>query len=120
MPLGEERRKYIRIFLPGGKVRFLSGQYLALVGRMVDVSVGGVSFISEMKLSIDESVNLEIVIPDGVKFKCLAKIVRIESKANQIICAASFVNLGESEQKKLGEFIMKMRSIQDKLLKKNL
>ena len=51
---GEERRKHIRIFLPGGQVRLVSGILLVLVGKVVDVSLGGVKFICSPEFSIGD------------------------------------------------------------------
>jgi c-di-GMP-binding flagellar brake protein YcgR len=117
---GEERRKHIRIFLPDGKVRFLTEEYLALIGRTIDISIGGARFYCEMKLDISEVINLEIILPNKVKFKCAAKIMHIERDESQMIYGVCFENLGEKEREDLGNFIVGMRANQDDMLRKKL
>lgn len=117
---GEERRKHIRIFLPGGQVRLTSGPLLVFVGKVVDISVGGIKFISETEFSQGETLDLEIKLPSGVKYICSARIIhasRMESKENVVMCGAQFIGLSETEQKNLGELIMRMRAEQDDILK---
>ena len=121
--LGEERRKHIRIFLPGGQVRLSSGPLLVFVGKVVDISVGGIKFISESEFSEGETLDLEIKLPSGVKYICSAKIIhvdRMEKKDNMIMCGARFTGLNDAEQKDLGELIMRMRAEQDDILKNKL
>ena len=118
--LGEERRKHIRIFLPGGQVRLTSGPLLVFVGKVVDISVGGIKFISEAEFSEGETLDLEIKLPGGVKYICSARIIhvnRMENKDNVVMCGAQFTGLSETEQKNLGELIMRMRAEQDDILK---
>jgi hypothetical protein len=120
MTKGEERRRYIRIFLPGGQVRLISGPFLALVGKVLDISVGGIRFICESEFAAGESLNLEIALPNGMKLDCIAKIIYAEKSpqnAKQILFGAQFISLTVSQKTKLGEFIIQMRAEQDGFLK---
>lgn len=117
---GEERRKKIRIFLPDGKVRQLSSGISVLVGRALDISVSGVRFICETKVEVGEELDLEIVIPNTSRFKCITKVVHLDAAGKQMICGAAFMNLNEKEQISLGEYIMKAKANQDKMLRENL
>ncbi|MFH1368704.1 MAG: PilZ domain-containing protein [Elusimicrobiota bacterium] len=123
MMKGEERRKHIRIFLPGGQVRLVSGPLLALIGKVINISIGGIKFSCESEVNVGDSFDLEITLPNSLKFKCTAKIVyveTIENNENQVVCGAQFVNLSTREQIDLGEFILKMRAEQDNILKNEL
>ena len=113
MRLGEERRKHIRVFFPGGKVRIKSGQIFALVGKIIDISLGGIRFTTEADFAHGETITLEIVLVDGMKFKCDAKVVHLETISTQNACGASFLNLAQNDEKELGELVMSLRSQQD-------
>lgn len=120
---GEERRKHIRIFLPGGQVRLVSGPLLALVGKVIDISIGGLKFICESDVHIGDVFSMEITLPNGMKFKCTAKVVYVEiiqDNENQVLCGAQFVEMSTQEQLELGEFILKIRAEQDNILKQEL
>lgn len=114
----EERRKYVRIFLPGGQVRLASGMLMALVGKVVDVSTGGVRFICNVGLKVGDEIDLELTLPTGVRFGCMAHIVHGESagKDGAMTYGAQFVNLGLQEQRDLGDYIMQKRADQDDML----
>ncbi len=113
MRLGEERRKHIRVFFPGGKVRIKSGQIFALVGKIVDLSLGGIRFTTETDFTSGETITIEIILVDGMKFKCDAKVIHLETEGNQNMCGVSFLNLAEQDEQELGELVMTMRSRQD-------
>jgi cell division protein YceG involved in septum cleavage len=120
---GEERRKHVRIFLPGGQVRLVSGMLLALVGKVIDISVGGVKFIGNTGFSAGDDIDLEVTLPSGMKFKCIARIAHYENIPNneqQIIYGAQFINLSLNERLELGEYVMKKRAEQDDLLHQEL
>jgi hypothetical protein len=120
---GEERRKHIRIFLPNGQVRLVSGPLLALVGKVVNISVGGIKFISESDFKVGDIIDLEISLPNGIKFKSACRIVYVEAlgnNENQMVCGAQFADLNVKQQLDLGEFILKVRAEQDKILKDEL
>ena len=120
---GEERRKHIRVFLPNGQVRIVSGPFLALVGKVINLSVGGLKFSCDSDVNVGDSFDLELTLPNSMKFKCAAKIVYIENledTGNQVVCGAQFVDLSVKEQLDLGEFILKMREEQDNLLEDEL
>jgi len=123
MPIGEERRKNIRIFLPGGQVRLVSGILLVLVGKVVDISLGGMKFVCTPEFNVGDEPALEVTLPNGMKLKCNAKICHmetIENNQNEAIYGAQFTGLGTSEQAELGEFIMKQRAEQDGFLNRKL
>jgi c-di-GMP-binding flagellar brake protein YcgR len=123
MPQGEERRKHIRIFLPGGQVRLVSGILLVLVGKVIDISLGGVKFVCSPEFSSGDEIGMDLTLPNGLKLKCTAKICYREDRdnnQNEAVYGAQFVNLGTSEQAELGEFIMKQRAEQDGFLNKKL
>lgn len=118
---GEERRKHIRIFLPGGQVRLISGPFLALIGKVMDLSLGGIKFISESRdFNKGDKLDIEVTLPNGIRFKCQAGINFIENIDNQIIYSVQFENLGFREQIELGEFIVQIRAEHDEFIKKNL
>jgi hypothetical protein len=123
MSIGEERRKHIRIFLPGGQVRLVSGILLVLVGKVVDISLGGMKFVCSPEFNVGDEPGLEVTLPNGMKLKCAAKICHmetIENNQNEAIYGAQFTGLGTNEQAELGEFIMKQRAEQDGFLNKKL
>ena len=55
---GEERRKHIRVFLPNGQVRLVSGPFLALVGKVINLSVGGLKFLCESDVKVGDVFDL--------------------------------------------------------------
>jgi hypothetical protein len=118
---GEERRKHIRIFLPGGQVRLASGILLVLVGKVMDISLGGVKFVCSPEFNVGDDIELEVTLPTGIKLKCTAKICHMESRENnqnESIYGAQFLDLGTNEQAELGEFIMRLRAEQDGFINK--
>jgi len=118
---GEERRKHIRIFLPGGQVRLVSGILLVLVGKVVDISLGGVKFVCSPEFNIGDSIGLEVTLPNGMKLKCSASICHMETRENnqnEALYGVQFDDLGTNEQAELGEFIMRLRAEQDGFLNK--
>lgn len=120
---GEERRKHVRIFLPGGQVRVASGMLMALAGKVINISVGGVEFCSTAGFNPNDEIDLEVTLPTGMKFKCVARVVHFEQGTgndNQVMYGAEFVELGARERLELGEYIMRKRAEQDDLLKKKL
>lgn len=120
---GDERRKHIRIFLPGGQVRLVSGPSLMLIGKVIDLSIGGIKIICKSNVKVGESFDLEITLPNAAKFKCDAKVVYVESikgNGNHVICGAQFRDMNTKEQLGMGGFILKMRAEQDNILKKEL
>ena len=120
---GEERRKHIRVFLPNGQVRLVSGPLLALVGKVINLSVGGIKFSCDTDVKVGDQFDLELTLPSSIKFKCSSKIVYIENlqdAGNQTVCGAQFINLSVKEQLDLGEFILKMRAEQDSRLEDEL
>jgi c-di-GMP-binding flagellar brake protein YcgR len=117
--LGDERRKHVRIFLPGGQVRLASGMLMALVGKVVDLSIGGVKFACNVGLNIGDEIDLELTLPTGLKFRCGARIVHAENlggKENNVVYGTQFNGLGPREQQELGDYIMKKRAEQDDML----
>lgn len=123
MMKGEERRRHIRIFLPGGQVRLVSGPLLALIGKVIDISIGGLKFVCESEIKVGDTFEMEITLPNAMKFKCGAKVVyveNIENNENQLICGAQFMDLSGKDQLDLGEFILKMRAEQDQILKQEI
>lgn len=123
MMKGDERRKHIRIFLPNGQVRLVSGPLLALVGKVVNISVGGIKFISESDFNVGDTIDLEISLPNGIKFRSVCRVVYVEpveGSEKQVVCGAQFTGLNVKQQLDLGEFILRMRAEQDKMLKEEL
>jgi hypothetical protein len=115
---GEERRRYIRIFLPGGQVRVISGPLLALVGRVIDVSIGGLKFCADSDFSEGEKIEMELTLPTGIKFKCISTIVsfeKVDAYGKKIVYMAKFVQMTEKDKEMLGDFIMKIKNEQDSL-----
>jgi hypothetical protein len=120
---GEERRKYVRIFLAGGQVRLESGQLLPLVGKLVDISLKGIRFSCNSEVKLEDKIDLEITLPNGTKFRCIADVdiaQDMDEKRKTRIYRARFTNLGFKEQCELGDFVMKRRAEQDKLLRKSV
>ena len=121
---GEERRKHIRVFLPGGQVRLSCGPLLVLVGKIVDLSLGGIKIVCESQFACSEEVDLEVVLPSGLKFSCTARIVNLEGseerETQSVAYRLKFVNLTERQKKGLGEYILKVRAAQDMVLKKEI
>jgi len=116
MVQGEERRKHIRIFLPGGQVRLVSGILLVLVGKVIDISLGGVKFVCTPEFKVGDDLTLEVTLPSGMKLKCTAKISHrenFEHNQNEAVFGAQFIDLCTGDQAVLGEFIMKQRAAQD-------
>ena len=116
--MGEERRKHVRIFLPGGQVRISSGELMVLVGKVVNISVGGIQFFCNFGLNIGDEIDLELTLPTGVKYRCSARIVHSEksgSRDHQVAYGSQFLNLGVREQQELGDYIAKKRAEPDKM-----
>ena len=123
MMQGDERRKYIRIFLPGGQVRLSSGPYMALVGKVLNVSVGGIRFSCESEFFLGDNINLEIDLQDGMKLDCMVSVIYVEKSkenGNKLVYGGRFVAMSEAQKTALGEHIIKMKADQDTFLKKKL
>lgn len=117
---GEERRKHIRVYLPGGQVRLQSGPYLALIGKVMDISLGGMKFVSDENLSENDKIDLDITLPKGIRFSCAALVTSIEKIKDRLICVIKFLNIGLKEELELGEYILNLKAEQDKIIKENL
>lgn len=120
---GEERRKQVRIYLPDGEVRISSGMIFALAGKVVDISIGGIKLICSADFEPESVIDLEVTLPTGTKFKCLARIIYKEQSKDlkkESIYGAEFVDLGKDEKARLGEFIMEIRRKQDDMLQNKL
>ncbi len=114
---GDERRRHIRIFLPGGQVRLSTGPLMALVGKIRNISVGGMKIACEARLAVGETIRLEFSLPDGVRFQCAATIVYAEKDASngkQLLYGTQFLDLSPRDTGILGDFIMRMKEEQDK------
>jgi len=111
----EERRKYVRIFMPGGQVRLASGMLMALVGKVADISAGGVRFVCNVVLKVGDEIDLELTLPTGLTFCCLAHIIHEESAGNKdaMTYGVQFVNLGLQEQQRIDDYIMQKLAEQD-------
>ncbi|OGS17109.1 MAG: hypothetical protein A2219_04630 [Elusimicrobia bacterium RIFOXYA2_FULL_50_26] len=120
---GEERRKFIRVFLPAGQVRLMCGPLLALVGKIIDISVGGIKFQSESEFDEGDVLELEISLPSGLKLCCHAEIVCVQdtkSGGNNMVYMSRFTRIAENDRAKLGDFIQKIKAEQDDILWKKL
>jgi len=120
---GEERRKFIRIFLPGQQVRLVSGILLVRVGKVVDISLGGIKFVCSSDFNMGDEISVEVALPSGLKLKCTASICRAEiinNDKHEVIYGAQFVNLAADEQAELGSYIMQQRAEQDGKLSKEV
>ncbi|MHB9154804.1 MAG: PilZ domain-containing protein [Endomicrobiales bacterium] len=116
---GEERRKHIRIFLPEGQVRLVSGILVVLVGKVVNLSLGGIMFKCSAEFNLGDELELEVTLPNGLKFKATASITHKEmmaGKSDELIYGAQFLGLGANEKLELGEYVMRKRAEQDNLL----
>ena len=108
---GEERRKYVRISLPDGQAKLVSGILNVLVGKIVDISIGGLKFVCSSEFNIGDNIDVDVMLASGLKLKCVAKISRMESAGNnagESVYGAQFVNLGDKEKIELAEYLMKL------------
>ena len=120
---GEERRKFIRIFLPGLQVRLNSGILFVRIGKVIDISLGGIKFVCSSEFNLGDDINVEVALPSGLKLKCTANINRAEKVNNdkhEVVYGAQFVNLAANEQTELGTYIMEQRAEQDGKLSKEV
>jgi len=120
---GEERRKFIRVFLPAGQVRLMCGPLLVLVGKIVDISVGGIKFQSESEFNEGDVLELEISLPSDFKLCCHAEIVCVQDPkrgGSSMVYMSRFTRINENDRAKLGEFIQKIKAEQDNMLWKKL
>ena len=111
-----ERRKSVRIFLPGNQVRIVSGPYMALVGRVFDISQGGVRFSCESELGNNEFIELEIVLPYGSKVKSECRIVHAERDPRnnaRLLYGVEFITLDPAASASLAEYIAGLKATQD-------
>jgi c-di-GMP-binding flagellar brake protein YcgR len=121
MATGEERRKQIRIFLPGGQVRLSSGPLLILIGKIVNISAKGAQLTCDCDLKSGDSVSIDITIPDGIRIQAQATIIYGQrSKDTKFVYGIEFSNMDEAHKKVLGDYILKSRATQDSLLRDEL
>jgi c-di-GMP-binding flagellar brake protein YcgR len=123
MQKGEERRKFIRIFLPGQQVRLVSGILLVRIGKVIDISLGGLKFVCSSDFNMGDEISVEVALPSGIKLKCMASICRADQVSNDkhdVIYGAKFVDLSADEQSELGSYIMQQRAEQDGKLSKEV
>lgn len=75
----DEKRKQIRVFIPDGQVRLVTGPLLALVGKVENISLGGIRFTTETELKPGDQFEFQLYLPDGDKFSCEGKIIYVLS-----------------------------------------
>lgn len=116
---GEERRRHIRVFLPGGQIRLITGGLCVLVGRAIDLSLGGIKFVANADLKSGDELQFELTLPTGMKLPCIAKVVHCEAipdRETEMSFGVQFLDLSEEAKFELGEYIMKQRATQDGIL----
>lgn len=111
-----ERRHSVRIFLPGNQVRIVSGPYMALAGKVFDISEGGVRFSCESELGNNEFLELEIVLPYGDKVKSECRIVHAEKDPNhrsRMLYGVEFLTLDVKASASLAQYIADLKAAQE-------
>ena len=116
MGQNEERRHSVRIFLPGNQVRIVSGPYMALAGKVFDISTGGVRFSCESELGNNEFIELEIVLPYGEKVKSVCRIIHAEKDPKhrtRMLYGVEFLTLDARASASLAEYIVNLKAVQE-------
>jgi|AGTN01.2.fsa_nt_gi PilZ domain. len=117
---GEERRKHVRVFLSDGQVRLVSGMLIALVGKVVDISLGGLKFTCSAEFKVDDELDMEVTLPNGMKLKTPFRVTHLEmaaGKKDKLVYGGTFTSLSDDQKLELGEFVMRTRAEQDSILK---
>jgi c-di-GMP-binding flagellar brake protein YcgR len=73
----------------------------------VDISGGGLLFLSDESLPIGSTLELKIELPDEEPIECLARIVRIEEeKKGQYRIGVCFLDLSSAERARLNRYVV--------------
>ncbi len=70
-----ERRQFVRVFIGGWEIRIVSGPLKASLGKLIEISSGGLRMQCERALSPGEKLDFELIFPSGEKFSCIGEIV---------------------------------------------
>jgi hypothetical protein len=117
---GEERRKYIRVYMPNGEMRILSGPVNALVGKIVDISIGGIRFVTDSEYKHGESLDLDLKLPNGFRLGCVAEIVAVSCIEGRTVYMAKFTKINDFDRDQLGDIIVKLKIEQDAIVWKKM
>lgn len=117
---GEERRKHVRVFLADGQVRLVSGMLIALIGKVVDISLGGLKFTCSSEFAVGDELDMEVTLPSGMRLKTQFSVTHMEvdaGKKDKLVYGGKFTSLSDDQKLELGEFVMRSRAEQDSMLK---
>lgn len=104
-----QRREYSRVILQKGKVNFTD---LAenTVEQVIDISAGGLKIISNDKLELEKSYQIEIVLSNNMKINCNFKPVRIvKNKDDKFVISGKFADLENLDRIVLVQYAFKLK-----------
>lgn len=75
-----------------------------LIGRTVNISLGGMKLETDFDLGVGESMDLAIL-ANGTKIHCRGKVLGIEELGNKILARLYFDRISHSEYRKLSDYL---------------
>ena len=106
----ENKRNQIRIRVVLPVEVFDIAKQKNFTGRIIDISVGGVSMVTVEELPVNTPVSLTFSIEENVYKRLPADVVREEKKQNEQFLGIAFFDLDAQAQNKLDLTIRKIHS----------
>ncbi len=97
-----ERRQFPRFLAMTPVLYFCGGKQL--IGRTVNISLGGMKLETDFDLGVGESMDLAIL-ANGTKIHCRGKVLGIEELGNKILARLYFDRISHSEYRKLSDYL---------------
>jgi hypothetical protein len=118
MPKGEEKRKTVRILIEV-PFKFSSLDYPTenADGKMVDLSVSGVSVETDREILLGENLEIKISLPNGFNCTFNAQVAREMGNKKY---GLNITKINMLDRIKLGDFIMTQLNEQTSIIKKML
>lgn len=102
----------IRVNLPAEVYDVLNGR--GLLGKIIDISAGGVALVAAQELSIDTPISLTFEF-EGIKFdKIAADVVRQIQKGDLYYLGIAFFQINVSKQEELERMVRKVHSLKER------
>lgn len=112
---GAERRQYIRVFT-SFLSRIRSDRGDVGEGQVVDLSLGGLRFVSNTDFSPKDNIRVDFHLPNGIACSLIGKIVAV-TEGSPRVYGIKFSTLDPIIRQNMGEFIMTTKYSQDDWLK---
>lgn len=105
-----QRREYSRVGLNHGKIIF-KDMNPDFVNKVLDISAGGVKFISNSPLELDKHYAIEIHLSNNMTIECELSPIRIkkENDENNFLISGKFINLENADRIILVQYAFKIK-----------